>query len=208
MMKYFKRLCIAIAILSCSFASKATPIRLLDGLESVTFFEQTGPLSSVTFLTESAQLTNRLNTLNSASRDFIGATTEFYDVFYSDSDGLFDINGEFITISTIFNFALPFGGGLNITEVRLNFENSIFEFANVVSSFTSFGNNANPASVANAIDQDLATSTTLGNTIGQSQRLSLTLGFASSTTAVPEPSNLLLFVPALALFGFYRRARR
>ncbi|MCP2728832.1 PEP-CTERM sorting domain-containing protein [Symplocastrum sp. BBK-W-15] len=58
------------------------------------------------------------------------------------------------------------------------------------------GNNAILSSVNNAIDGNLLTTTTMGNTIGQDRRLSITLGF----TAIPEPSSTLSLL-ALGTLG-------
>ncbi|NEQ36884.1 MAG: PEP-CTERM sorting domain-containing protein [Okeania sp. SIO3I5] len=82
--------------------------------------------------------------------------------------------------------------------MRLNFADGSTEFANQVVDFTVLGDNGNLNTVENAIDGNLLTHTTMGNTVGQSDRLSVTLGFASSfvpedssTSSVPEPSSIL-----------------
>ena len=136
-------------------------------------------------------------------------------MFYSDSDGSFNIDGEFLTISGVFAQASPAGGGLNLAEIGLNFLVDPIEFGNTVASFVALGDNAFPALVGNAIDGDLQTHTTMGNTIGQSERLRVTLGFLSSSgvppvQGVPEPSTTALLGIGLGIFSLFamRRVRR
>ena len=175
-------------------AVQATPLVNLPNLQSITFFETSGSNTPYTFNVNSPELLTKLSALNSTSKDFVGVSTEFYDVFYSDSLGNFDASGMYVTVESVYDRELPAGGGLNIAEVQLNFTSGT-EFANQVTAFTALGNNAILGSQIKAIDGNLSTTTTLGNTVGQNKRLSLTLGFAS--TAIPEPSSII----GLAVLG-------
>jgi hypothetical protein len=161
------------------------PIRQIPGLQSLTFWERTGevPIPN-TFPVSSPQLETRLNELHLSSRDFTGASTEFYDVFYSNADGTVNRDGAYVTVEAVWNQALPTGGGLNIAEVQLNFVpgGKPPVFGNTVTSFVGLGDNFVPASVPNAVDGNLQTHTRMGNTVGQSQRLRITIGFPQ-----PEP---------------------
>src|SRR4029453_7587757 len=133
------------------------PIRLIPGLVSLTFWERTGssPVDN-TVSVNSPQLEARLSTLDFASRDFTGASLEFYDVFYSGADGSANRDGAYVTIEAIWNLALPNGGGLNIAEVQLNFApGDPTVFGNVVTSFVGLGDNFAPGSVPNAVDGNL-----------------------------------------------------
>lgn len=120
------------------------PIRLIPGLQSLTFWERTGaaPVAN-TFSVNSPQLELRLNSLDLANRDFTGAQLEFYDVFYSDAGGTANRDGAYVTIEAAWNFARPNGGGLNIAEVQLDFgaPTSPAVFGNVVTSFVGLGDN-------------------------------------------------------------------
>ncbi|GAL94180.1 PEP-CTERM sorting domain-containing protein [Microcystis aeruginosa] len=178
-------------------AVQATPLVNLPNLQSITFFETSGSNTPYTFTVNSSQLLTKLSALNSTSNDFVGVSTEFYDVFYSDSLGNLDVNGMYVTVESVYDRELPAGGGLNIAEVQLNFTSGT-EFANQVTAFTALGNNAIVGSQIKAVDGNLLTTTTLGNTVGQNKRLSLTLGFAS--TAIPEPSAILSLL-ALGTLG-------
>jgi hypothetical protein len=186
----------------------ADPVREIPGLQSITFWERTGGLAptAYTFAVNSSQLTGKLaDPLGSGNFDIQGVPgVEFYDVFYSDEDGVFDPDGEYLTITGVFPRALPAGGGLNLAEIGLNFSGSApTEFGNFVASFVALGDNASPDDVGNAIDGDLLTHTTMGNTLGQADRLRVTLGFLSSSgpapDPVPEPSTVVLMCVALGL---------
>lgn len=152
-------------------------------LISITFWEKTGPpepsVHPFTFDINAPQLVERIpdRTLNYRC-DFIG-WEEFYDVFFSDEKGNFNPKGKYITIEAVFNAHLPYGGGLNISEIELNFSDNSREFASEVECYRTLGDNAIEDSVWNAVDGNLNTCTYMGNTFGKKERLSLTVGFKS-----------------------------
>lgn len=182
------RLVVAAGIaLLASSAAHAVALRLIANLTSITFYERTGGVAPTpyTFAVNSAQLSTRLaDPLGAGNHDIPGAATEYYDVFYSDADGTFNPNGEYLTIEGVFLLGLPDGGGLNLAEIALNFSGGAPpEFGSFVASFVALGDNAIPGDVGLAIDGNLQTHTTMGNTIGSSQRLRVTLGFRSASGA-------------------------
>jgi hypothetical protein len=164
-----------------------------------------------TFTVDSSQLLTQLaDPLGFGNSDISGAPTEFYDVFYSNADGAFNADGEYLTIEGVYQVGLPAGGGLNLAEIELNFAGGgDGEFGNFVASSVALGDNASPDSPPLAIDGDLLTHTTMGNTIGSDQRLRVTLGFESSSgpvsppppppNPIPLPPAALQLLPALAL---------
>ncbi|EDM78426.1 hypothetical protein PPSIR1_06241 [Plesiocystis pacifica SIR-1] len=169
-------------------AAAFEPIAVTDlpGLESITFYERSGGQAptAYTFTVDGPELTTKLDDpLGGANFDIMGVSTEFYDVYYSDVDGEFMLDGSYLTISGVFGQAMPAGGGLNLAEIGLNFDNEDTEFGNYVASFVTLGDNAVPENVENAIDGDLQTHTTMGNTVGANpgQRLRVTLGFESTS---------------------------
>ena len=119
-------------------------------------------------------------------------------MFYSESDGIFHLDGEFITVEAIFDYPLH-GGGLNLAEIKLNFADGTSRYCVSVASFVALGDNAIPSSVGYAVDGDLMTYTTIGNTKGTSERLRVTVN------PVPIPGTLLLLWGGLAGLGLIRR---
>lgn len=180
-----KSLLLVCLFLIASVTSQATAIRLLPDLVSITFYEKTGisyPAHPHTIAINHSKLTTQLaDPLYAFNKDFKGTQSEFYDVFYSDADGTFNIDGEYITIEGIYRFELPNGGGLNIAEVQLNFADGRTEFANAVASFQHYGDNAVLGTEQYAADSDLDTWTLMGNTNTVNDRMHITLGFQATS---------------------------
>ncbi|MCC6556100.1 MAG: hypothetical protein IT372_24325 [Polyangiaceae bacterium] len=169
--------------------SSGVPVRSIPGLTSITFYERTGGTEPTPyeFLVDGPELTARLDDpLATGNFDIPGASSEFYDVYYSDADGAFNLDGKYLTISGTFGLALPAGGGLNLAEIGLNFAGAATEYGNYVASYAALGDNKDETSVERCIDGDLQTHTTMGNTVGAAERLRLTLGFASSSGPPPQ----------------------
>lgn len=160
------------------------PVHEIPGLESITFWERSGgnAPTAYTFDVLGAELTVALpDPLSDQSHDIKGVPTEFYDVYYSDIDGIFDLNGSYLTIAGAFGQTLPAGGGLNLAEISLNYSNDKVEFGSYVASFVALGDNAAPDTAPLSIDGDLQTHTTMGNNVLEPElRLRVTLGFKSS----------------------------
>lgn len=166
-------------------AIATTPIRTLPGFDSLTVLEQTGVIKTHSFSLSSVALATRAETLDLASADFLGGggKQEYYDAFYSDSSGSPDVDGLFVTIEVL--YAGDDGGG-NINDIRLNRPGGGFERPSVVARVRSFGLSAIPGSVSNAIDADVATTTFLGSSTDQNDRLSITVGFPRLTSCAAD----------------------
>jgi len=181
----------------------AAPIRTLSGLTGVRFYELTSLVNISTFTPNSTEMTTRIAAgLTGSNSDFIGAPGEFYDVFYSNSNGTFNIDGEFISIEAYFDGS---GAGLNIGEVELLFGSGPSAFATSVASFVSAAGYL-PGNLNNIIDGNINTATGMGST--NESRMRVTVGFTpSQQSEVPEPSSFIL--GALGVAGILGlRARR
>lgn len=156
---------------------------LIPGLESITYYERSGGTAptAYTFAIDGPEMTTFIATLSDTAHDIKGVSSEFYDVYYSNEAGDFELDGRYLTISGVFGYALPAGGGLNLAEIVLNYKTGTKEYGNYVASFKALGDNAAPADVSKCIDSDLNTHTTMGNTVGSTERLRVTLGFKSSS---------------------------
>ncbi len=161
----------AIVAVAVTSAASAVPIQGLTDLQTITFWERTGagPTPNVFAPGDGALLSVRANPLGPGNTDLRGA--EYYDVFYSNADGVFNANGAFLTITAQYNAST--GGALNIAGVQLNFTGAnatVFggpfsELANVVTHVVALGTTANAASAANAVDGVSSTHSSIGDTI-------------------------------------------
>lgn len=158
------------------------PVRKIPGLGSITYYETTGMVYAYTFQVNGPEMTTKIANLTATNNDIKGADTEYYDVYYSDDQGNFDIDGAYLTIAGVFLDTLPAGGGLNLAEIALNYMGQQTEYGNYVASFVALGDNAIPGDVPKAIDGNLMTCTTMGNTKNDPGKLlRITLGFKSSS---------------------------
>ncbi len=201
--------CVALMLAFAGDGAVAAPIRSLPGLVSIDIVEQTGGTFTHNYAPNASALTTRLSDpLGSSNNDFLGTGIEFYDVYYSDSNGAFDIDGAFITVDARFDY--PGDSGLNLNGVRLNFTGSD-ELANIVTHYIGNGPFFFPSDIGKAADASLSTWTSMGNTDADVPRLSVTVGFRSSAPVaggVPEPLTLSLFGAGLAGLVSLRRKRR
>ena len=154
------------------------PIRTLPGLQSLTFHIQNsifGGPTPFSFAVNSSELSQRrADPLSISNNDFVGLEgVEFDDVFYSDSNGVPNPEGRYVTIESVYNRSD--NAGLRLAEVQLNFAGGRVENFNQVASFVRLGGTAGTERFA--ADGELLTNAQMGNTIGQTVRLRLTLGF-------------------------------
>jgi hypothetical protein len=173
------------------------PILLLPGLDTITCYEQSTGLGirPFTFPRGGTALgERRAGSLGAANNDFIGSAAssggtpaEFYDVFYSNADGVPELDGRYLTIECTHDCSVC--TSLNITQVNLNFMDGRVEYFNQVASVVALGSRAQPATAPLAVDGNLETAPALGNTAGQTQRLRLTLGFVQGCTYAVQPQS-------------------
>lgn len=191
-------------------ATAQAGVMTFPGLTAIRFTEFSGGPNFHTFLPAGPVMTTQLGVLNPGNRDFAGVPLESYDVFYSDANGAFNINGNYVTVEA--RFPGQGGGGLNIGAVDLLLGPAPFMIcrADVLASFVGMGGNYIPGSEVNAADPaDVApipaTFTTMGNTAGVPGRLRVTVGW---TKIVPEPASSALVLLGSALVPGVRRRRR
>lgn len=194
-----KLLCLLVGLLPLDLAV-AGPLRLEPNFVGVTIVEATSGNTVHAFGVNSTELTTMVS-LGSSS-DFNGAPGENYDVFYSDSDGSFNLDGEYITIQGIYNGN---GSGFNIGIVWFDFSNWDPIRANILTNFSPGTSNYTPGSEQLAVDGSGSTATALGQSVNVNAPMSITVGF-SNEASVPEPSTFGLAGAALA--GVLWRMRR
>ncbi|MCK5831426.1 MAG: LamG domain-containing protein [Methylococcales bacterium] len=152
------------------------PIRDLKCLKSISIWEATGGVSEIVFSKADPKWNVETGAITSSNSDIqTNASSENYDIFYSNADSTPNLNGEFITIQGT-NPQTAGGGALNIAAVGLNLSTGSTKYATYVTHFAVYGGNSIPNDVPNIIGNDFTTFTTMGSTV-DNQRLSVTVGF-------------------------------
>ncbi len=203
-----------LGLLTLLLFTTATPaaVQTYPGLIGVRIWETSGPTTPIFYLPNAPQLNAQLaGLLSPTNRDFVGAPVEFYDVFYSDANGTFNANGDYLSVEARFPNGNA-GGGLNLAAVDLllgNASNPMICRADILSSFVGLGPNYLSGTEVLAVDPDLptpATFTTMGSTGNTANRLRVTVGWKK--VLVPEPASVALTLGAVAGLALVRRRTR
>ncbi len=202
-------LCFSLGLVAVFSANGTTNAAIITtpGLTGVRFWEATGPVVPFTFAPASSQMTTQLGVgvLGPNNNDFSQLSTENYDVFYSDANGNFNLNGNYVTVEAVYPNPSG-GGGLNLGAVDLVIGSGTLR-ADVLASSVGLGPNFLPGSVVNAVDADTAipsTFTTMGSTIiPPVAHLRVTVTW--SKLNVPEPSSCLLLITSICALAIRRR---
>ncbi|MCC6651417.1 MAG: hypothetical protein IT348_09755 [Candidatus Eisenbacteria bacterium] len=176
-------LLIALAVLAMAAPASAAALRNTPGLATITVHEVTFVNIPHTWVFFDDVLFARLpGTLGPGNADFVGNSTEFYDIFYSDLNGNPDPLGEFLTVEC--DDLDGNDSGCNIAEVELNFSNGnpTVRACSVVNFFV-WGSQGSMGSVPFAADNDLNTFCSLGSSLNAPHRLSVTFTFGCHPTA-------------------------
>ena len=176
----------------------AAPISSLPNLNTIFVIEVTGVATSHNFLPFGA-----VEQVGNVPPDIATNGNEQYDLFYSDANGTFNQNGEYLTITCNFE---QFGfTGCNIAAVGLTFAGGPNVLFNTITALsTGFSYVAGSENLI--IDNDLATFSSLGNNADGNPPLRVTLGItAPSGSEVPEPSTYATLGAGLLVAAFLRR---
>jgi len=184
----------ALILLAAPHSARSAPLRTLADLQLVRVYEITFSTNATDFAPGSSEITTRLaNPLSATNRDISFFAEEYYDVFFSDSDGTPNVDGAYLTIEGVWRSAGG-PGGMNINELELVFggANPHSQFADFVASFVYGTGNVIAGSEALAVDHNLGTFPRFGNTstTDLNDRFRLTVGW--NGISVPEPSLAML----------------
>jgi hypothetical protein len=195
----------AVLAVLASVAPTRAALITTPGLTGVRVWEATGPVSPYNFAFNGPQMTAQLGVgvLGPNAFDFAPLGVENYDVFYSDANGTFNVNGNYVTVEAVYPVPSA-GGGLNLAAVDLVFGSGTLR-ADLLPSWVGLGPNYISGSEVLAIDTDTpvpSTATTMGSTTTPpTQHLRVTVGWSR----IPEPTSLVLGLFALA--GACRRSK-
>jgi hypothetical protein len=201
-MQRWKAIGLSAAMAAASGVATGASLRTLPGLQSVTIYETTFGTVANTYDPNAAQVTTRLpDPLSGSNTDFTFFADEYYDVFYSDSGGAFDADGEFLTVEGVWRNQSLLNGGMNIAEVQLTFAGPTNDFGDFVASFVvgSFcdpdlgATECDPGSEVRAVDQNLSTFPRFGHTSNSdlNDRFRLTIGFNGYSPGDGDADGLL-----------------
>jgi hypothetical protein len=202
------RTLLTLSIALVTFASGHAAIVNLPGLNTVRFWETSGPTSQYNFPSNGLAMNAQLGVgiLGPSNNDFSGVPSENYDVFYSDANGAFNPNGNYVTVEAVYPNSSG-GGGLNLAAVDLVGTFGI-KRADILTSWVGLGPNYIPLSENLAVDTDTpnpTTFTTMGSTVIPPQaHLRVTVGWSS----IPEPASAFLLASGAAALLLPRRRRR
>jgi hypothetical protein len=201
-------MCLAIVSSVCLSGITHAAIMTTPGLIGVRFWETTGPVAPFTFAPNSSEMTVKLGpALGPNNDDFNQLPVENYDVFYSDANGNFNLNGNYVTVEAVYPNPAG-GGGLNLAAVDLVFGSGTLR-ADVLASWVGLGPNYLPGSELNAVDADTAvpsTFTTMGSTmVPPTDHLRVTVTWKS---LVPEPASAVMALAGLGICLLRRTCSR
>ena len=150
--------------------------------QSVTIYEQSGPVVAITFLSTDARLVDDI-TEGPGGYDFRGVPEEYYDVYISNADGTPNPSGDYLTIQCFrdASYTNDYVGN-NIDAVVLDFANGSRFLASFVAKVETGSGLTDPQYV----DTRGFAQRALGPPDGLSTRLgdqftSITLGFRPSS---------------------------
>lgn len=190
---------IALAAISITPVA-AAPLRLAN-VSYFSIYERTTVTTEYQFAANSTEVTQKLNTIYNQTPDFTSPAFERFDVYYSDANGNFDIDGAYLTLDCIYDGP---GTGCNIAEVVINSTGNAgpVDASSILRLVSSTGYVS--GSELLAIDGDTNTAASLGNSEGTI--MSMTFGFnTAGGSEVPEPSTYALMTAGLAAIAWTRR---
>jgi hypothetical protein len=187
-------------------AGLAGPIRTTPGLGAVVFYEGSGgPAVQFSYAPGSSQLTTQVAGVPGVGNsDFTGLPNEFYDVYYSNADGTFNLDGEYISV--VAHYDSNSSSALNIDAVKLDFGGPV-TYASVVTCFLTGPNGYVPGSEQNALGAPNGAFTAMGRN-SELDSMRITLGFdTNQPLAAPEPSTFALAALGAAALTLRLRKR-
>jgi hypothetical protein len=178
----------------------AAPIRTLPNLTSVFIWEATTTNNFYSFAPNVG-----VNVQGNLPVDVLSGANEEYDLFYSNANGTFNLDGEYLTV--VCNFTGAGQIGCNISAIGLSFSSGPDILFNTITNIRT-GFNYTAGSENFMIDNDLETPGSLGNN-SDAPPLSVTFGItAPSGNEVPEPSTYATLGAGLLAAAFLRRRNR
>lgn len=183
----------------------SAPLRSIPGLTTIRFFEVSGVNpTQVNFAAQNGPMDIKLlNPPALNNNDHASIQAEYFDLYYSDANGNFNLNGEYITIDCFMDNEIS---GCNVADLQLFYGSTPGAFADVLTRFVTAPGYVNGSQLL-AIDGNTSTFARLGSS--DTAIMSLTVGFSGQlSNPVPEPSTYAMMGAGLIGLCYFNKKRK
>jgi hypothetical protein len=180
-------------------------LRDTPGLTAVRLFEVSGSVVSTDLISQGGGLDIKAANFvsSNANTDYSTPNAERFDLYYSDSLGNFDLNGEYITIDCFMDNEIS---GCNVAAVQLLYGANPGPLADILTRTVTAQGYVSGSELL-VVDGSTSTYALLGSS--NNSLMSLTVGFSGlQSSAVPEPSTYAMLGAGLLGLACFNKKRK